>query len=127
MSGTIEALYDRIGEVMADLGGDGATRTLVRAEITDAVRTVDVFVERQAGAYRCLRDGEARLVDLLVDLRSQSMRAGMGEWSQATCILGPGDVFQLTFGFADIGDADDGPQRRGRWIADYLGADATIF
>lgn len=126
MNDEIETLYGRIGQGVADLVGGSFRKAHVHVEMADDYGSLGVFYDPGAGDFHYATDDDDTLFDLFSDLRRQHIAADMGAWSQATFTIDATGKFSIDFGFDDVSDLGQGPERRQRWMAQHLGADARI-
>ena len=126
MNNEIEALYARIGQALSNVVGGGFRKAYVRVEMADDYGSLGMFYDPGTGTFHYATDDDDTLFELFADLRRLSIAAGMGAWSQATFTLDGAGTFAIDFGFDDISDIGRGAERRQRWIAQHLGADARV-
>jgi Immunity protein YezG-like len=126
MNDEIEALYRRIGQGVAELVGGSFHKAYVRVEMADDYGSLGAFYDPGTGEFHYATGDDDALFDLFVDLRRRSIAAGMGTWSQATFAVDSAGKFSVDFGFDDISDMGLDGERRQRWMAQHLGADAPI-
>lgn len=126
MNDEIAALYGRIGQGVIELVGGSFRKAYVRVEMADDHGSLGVFYDPGTYDFHYATDDDDTLFELFANLRRQSIAAGMGAWSQATFTVDSAGKFSIDFGFDDISDLGLGGERRERWIARHLGADARI-
>jgi YezG-like immunity protein len=123
----IEALYRRIGRSVAELVGGSFRKACVRVEMGDEYGSLGAFYDPGTGEFHYATGDDDALFDLFVDLRRRSIAAGMRTWSQATFTVDDAGKTNVDFGFDDISDMALDGERRQRWMAQNLGANARVI
>ena len=98
---SLEEIYQQIGQSIVDDLPDDWAEAWVTAQISTGVTKI-------AGRYRSKQHDveksfrvSRKIIDLFLDLHTQTLRAGQPHWQEAVFFLKPDGEFNIDYGYQD--------------------------